>query len=161
MKLPDFKNHALLNALRNAMDAPYLDVELTGEELRKWLDKDASETLGFSGMRVLIYIRDGKKGGILPAFHTYHCGALTNMINNNLFHRYVVTKRMDGKFLRHHYKWAGGYDVITVRLHLCGNCLRKFKNKIRDHKIYSGFDIKKFFAHYGKKPNSWRRLYPL
>lgn len=172
MKLPDFKEHALLNALRKAMDAPYLDVELPGEELIKWLEKDESETLGFSGMRVLIYTRD-ISNGILLKFHIAHCGALTKRINENRSWKYVVTTRKDGDFVVHHYKGGGGFEIANERLEVCKRCLTTLDYKgysrrlgetpnaryLRRKAIYAEFSIREFFERYDKTQAVWSPLY--
>ena len=151
MKLPDFKDDAGLNRLRDTMGAPLVEFtsafsheRLTPGEIER-LAREGIEiplddvqilddgTLGYKSQRVVLYIRDvtqyrshALKDDVLPRFHVAHCDKLQEMRANNRFGRYVVSTRQDGTFVIN-LKTAteAKHRKSDERLRICQFCLSK------------------------------------
>lgn len=178
MKLPDFLQNGLLNALRSEMGAPlcqsfraqeaYRLIELpiaeqlrgNGVEVRfEQLTRLPDGTLGYGQYRVLLYIRDvANYGGreTLPKFHVFHCSVLERMQREKRFDRYVVATRDDGKFI---VNLMGSSERGRVaELDVCQQCLsglnwNGFTSLIeRDDRLETvrRFSLPAFFAKYPK-----------
>ena len=153
MKLPDFIQDPLLNALRQAMGAPLGVLQparnrdtLTREEIdaltSKGIDVELSAvqvlpdgTLAYKNSRVILYIRDivyyrEDEPIHLPRFHISDCKTLEDMRANNRFERYVVATREDGQFALNVISRNGSNGTvqsITERLSVCQNCLNRLR----------------------------------
>ena len=153
MKLPDFIQDPLLNALRQAMGAPLGVLQparnrdtLTREEIdaltSKGIDVELSAvqvlpdgTLAYKNSRVILYIRDiayyrEDEPIHLPRFHISDCKTLEDMRANNRFERYVVATREDGQFALNVIPRNGSNGTvqsITERLSVCQNCLNRLR----------------------------------
>lgn len=163
MKLPDFLEHAGLNALRRSMGAE-LRTNLTLDS-RDWERTKILETQGieltqgtgleevnilpdgsfeYEGEKVVVYIRDQyerffEKG---YKFHLAECRTLTDMLQKGRSKRYVVTNRKDGKFI---VNLTNG-EVLTkkgleLELLVCVNCI----SKLRLNKTTKTFSLLEFF----------------
>ena len=72
-----------------------------------------------------------------PKFHTTWCRTLEDKDARNEFHKYVLTRRKDHKFLvtakekepSEIQKWGKTHEMKDVTLYVCKNCLTKFDYK--------------------------------
>ena len=180
MKLPNFTQDPLLNALRHAMGAPLGVLQparnrdtLTREEIdaltSNGIDVKLSAvqvlpngTLAYKNSRVILYIRDiaysRENKPNLPRFHISDCKTLEDMRANNRFERYVVATREDGRFALNLMPRNGTVQSITEPLSVCQNCLDRlqwdgFERRMNQHTRLDRvgrFRIAGFFAAYGK-----------
>jgi len=149
MKLPDFAEDELLNALRTAMGAPRRafshttnHVPLSHEEIERLAREGLEiplerveilndETLAYKGRRVVLYIRDVKQyrntsihDSDLPRFHVTNCNKLKEMRSNNRYERYVVATRETGIFrINVMQPNSRRYRELDRNLRVCQFCL--------------------------------------
>src|SRR5688500_17001542 len=150
MKLPDFTDDSLLNALREEMGAVRREFvasvaadTLTPGEIeilsREGLDIPLSDvqvladgTLAYKGRRVVLYIRDIKQyrqasdDNALSLFNVADCDKLREMKENNRYQRYVVATRDTGKF--HINLMPPGsrqFTKMDAELRVCQRCLSR------------------------------------
>lgn len=119
----------------------------------------------FPGQKIIVYIRDYNGGRMygredhLPKFHISWCKTLKEMTEKRRHNRYVISQRIDGKFLLN--KFVGGSILVRneeLELKVCKYCLQElnYKNynnliKNKQNEIYENFNIKEFFAQYDSK----------
>ncbi len=149
MKLVDFTFHSTLNSLRQQMDAPLVDWQVSGwtlinsEELRRRLNSlegievDIDEiataengTFEYQGQKVLVYIRDQYSNPKYPnreyKFHIANCDTMERAFTTGRADRYVVSSHTDGRFLinvRDFYTRTVIKENAIEELHVCKNCL--------------------------------------
>lgn len=150
MKLPDFRLHAGLNAVRDAMGAyEILDIRSvvvqpgfsendfrTRVRRREGVEiKDLAElgvlpdnTLVKDGVRVLLHIRDVASYSFnryktLPRFHVSNCETLQEMRRKNRSERYVIAADDSGEFLINIVGKEGIEDSSYRKLDVCQFCL--------------------------------------
>jgi len=130
-------------------------------------------TLYYKGRRVLVYIRDQHiRGQMLnryqadPGYSTYkyhvaECRTLQMMRENNRFGRYVLTGRVDGKFVVN--QFIQGEDKPyrenhEIPLDVCKNCLHELNwdsytslRGTRKDQAVKDFNPEKYLEKYGSK----------
>jgi hypothetical protein len=179
MKLIDFTTHEKLNDLRKRMDAPLVKweasdwIELDSEELRRKLDSiegieveideivtSSDKTFEYKDQKVLVYIRDQYSNPRYPdkeyKFHISSCTTMQKAFTQGRSDRYVVSTRIDGRFLVNVKEFPSGKlikDRAIEELHVCKNCLLELRYKgYNSHSkcklIYSSFQLKEFFEMY-------------
>ena len=189
MKLPDFLQHVGLNQLRQQMGAELIswraggswdpiDIELGGIGIEIPLDEiepAPDGTLEYKGRKVVVYIRDHYVFDSyervdpdelvdpeqLRKFHVVNCGTLKNMRSKDMFDRYVVTNRKDGRFIVNFLVGGRVHDKgkeVERRLYICMNCLRQLARQsdyrhgnIEWDEMRESFDLKAFFERYDSK----------
>jgi hypothetical protein len=176
IQLPDFTQDLLLNKVREAMNAPLLEMfiveireGLTEDDLRQLIaggkDIDIAElqiledgTLAYKGERILLHIRDIKAHHEydprerLPRFHISDCKKLNEMRDAGRFERYVISIRTDGKFNLNFIKANQSAPEIH-ELVVCMLCLERLSykgyggyEKAKKYKIRDDFSIEEYFS---------------
>jgi hypothetical protein len=178
LNFPNFLEAAVLNGLRSSMDAPLVAYEpvLSGERRISRRDLELLETTGldvdldsidvlpdgtfsYQGVPILLYIRfqhqySGSQD--FPKFHFCNCRTWDHMKAAGRQDRYVISKRLDGKFDID----VAGSDGKVQRLKeaslaVCQNCLHKLSWKnfslhgtaAHDRQtIVRTFSLEEFFA---------------
>lgn len=157
-----------LTALRKKMGAALADWDGTAElnprerlivKLIEGIEVELGEVvskgklLTYKGEQVILYIKDTReRREVLEnepeksrRFHIADCSTLEDMRDKGRFERYVVTRRMDGKFL---VDWLDPEKFqrgeTEAALKVCKNCLTALN--------YSGYDDRD----YATKNNIWR-----
>lgn len=181
MKLPNFFDHPGLNELRVLMKAHELGsfrgnvprsglsdhdlIALAGVGIDVSTDDivfNEDGTLGYRGLRVLVYIRDVMNfhGVIaddrLPRFHFAACKTLIEMQARNRFARYVVATRNDGLFSINERLPDGRFRASELELRVCQNCLERIayegfsSNLSREARLVRvrSFKLSQFFEKY-------------
>jgi hypothetical protein len=162
MKLPDFRFHHGLNAVREAMGAyEILDISTAvvqkrlhesdfrtrvrrreGVEIRNLADLDvlSDNTLVKDGVRVLLHIRDVpshsyRRYRSLPKFHVTNCETLQEMRRKNRSERYVIAADDSGQFLIN-IVGNGSIDESSYRsLDVCQFCLGQLRFEGFSHEL--------------------------
>lgn len=112
--------------------------------------KTADGLLEYKGRKVVAYIRDQKASVDFAAgtsgyrYHLCNCSTLQGMKEIGREHRYLATRRQDGRFTVH--------DLTTdpirtgiVRMNLCSNCISLLKAK----NLYTHpFDLAQYFKQF-------------
>ena len=158
-KLPDFLDWALLNSLRNEMQAPlannfindhqFKPIEIPIHERLRSIGVDVNideisvhsdGTITYHDFRVLLYIRDlhsmGRQDN-MPRYHLAYCQTLEKMQKNNRFDRYVVSNNDTGIFQVNIID--GEIKSQSVKLNVCQNCLDRIN--------WQGFGMQKMSRH--------------
>ena len=172
MKLPDFKVHELLNRLRTQMNARLVDwseggvwnsidideiLETTGHDISpEDLSVAKDGTLEYKGRKVVVYIRDQRVQYQPYKFHVADCKKLTEMKNNDRYHRYVVSNRTDGTFTVNSYDRGRIVENdAQTKLSICKYCLSFLNysgyancNEQTRTRIYNSFELDEFFGKY-------------
>ena len=117
------------------------------------------QTFSYQNRRVLVYIRDQfinrRYGKREYKFHVSNCDTIQKMFESGRSKRYVVTQKVDGKFV---VKELEGDRIIFEgerKLHVCKNCLKNLNYKGYSNsrslglEIYDAFGITEFFDVYG------------
>ncbi len=172
MKLPDFKAHDLFNRLRTQMNARLVDwseggnwnsidideiLETTGHDISpEELSVARDGTLEYRGRKVVVYIRDQRVQYQPYKYHVADCKTLTEMRENDRYHRYVVSNRTDGTFTVNSYDQGQivAKDAQT-ELSICRYCLNHLNyngyakgNGQTRTTIYNTFELDEFFRKY-------------
>lgn len=180
MNLIDFRHDTELNALREAIGAPLIEwdesawTNLDKNELLRRLNSfegievaldevvfKPDGTFEYKGQKVLVYIRDQYQNSRYAnneyKFHIANCRTIQQSFDNQRSDRYVVSTRIDGKFLvniRNLYGNDSEKKTEIRELHVCKNCLLQlryggYKDHSRGKSIYANFKLEKFFEKYG------------
>ncbi len=172
MNLPDFKVHNLYNRLRTQMNARLVNwsecgpwnsinideiLETTGHDISpEELSVANDGTLEYKGRKVVVYIRDQRVQYQPYKFHVADCKKLTEMRDNDRYHRYVVSNRTDGTFTVNSYERGQIVKKNTaVKLNICKYCLNhlNYKGYVSSNeqtrtRIYNSFELDEFFGKY-------------
>ena len=172
MKLPDFKVHDLFNRLRTQMNAQLVDwsegglwnsidideiLETTGHDISpEELSVANDGTLEYKGRKVVVYIRDQRVQYQPYKFHVADCKMLTEMRDNDRYHRYVVSNRTDGTFTVNSYDRGRIVEKdAQTKLSICKYCLNHLNyngyansNEQTRTRIYNSFELDGFFRKY-------------
>ena len=172
MRLPDFKQHDLLNQLRLQMNAQLVNwseggiwnsidideiLETTGHDISpEELAVARDGTLEYEGRKVVVYIRDQLVQYKPYKFHVADCKTLTQMRLNNRYDRYVVSNRTDGTFTINSTEQGRIVEKgVNEKLSICWNCLirlnyRGFEesNQQTRNWILKSFKLDEFFQKY-------------
>jgi len=184
MKLPDFSNFLPLNELRSSMGAKLIlwsaNREWSSFDPNEWrrlqregLDVPIEEvipatdlSLEYRGEKVILYIRDQQTNikyygtsGTGYRFHVADCQTLINMRDMGRYDRYVVTRKMDGKFIVNLINYGDLVEKeVEIELKVCKNCLKalnykKYNSKSYPEKdtIWKKFNIMEYFEQYDSK----------
>jgi hypothetical protein len=105
------------------------------------------------GIRVLLYIRDQNQNISNKSeykFHVHNCRTLKTAKQNNIYNKYVVSTRTDGKFD----VFSNGRKRVK-QMQVCKNCLHELHYKGYDNhwqdkniNIYNEFSLEEFFGIY-------------
>lgn len=180
MKLIDFTSFVPLNEIRLKMNA-----ELIQYENSSWIELDSAEllrklnsiegievdieelsispdgTFEYKGQKVLVYIRDQYYNERYPnneyKYHISNCDTMKKAFSKGRSERYVVSTRIDGKFLvniREIYSRKIIDENKIKELKVCKNCLLQLNfNGYLSHQngksIYQQFMLDDFFIKYG------------
>jgi hypothetical protein len=168
LKLPNFLESKPLNDLRKALKADlstftglpenvptHSELEqLSTGRLEVSIDDVqilSDKTLSYKGRRILLHIRDMRSSSV--KFHFAQCVTLDDMYSAGRYNRYVISEKMDGKFLvrRGESDSQARYEPLDV----CKNCLLKVHwdgyvshDNAKSMKIAQDFTVKKFFDKY-------------
>lgn len=172
MKLPDFKVNNLFNQLRTQMNARLVDwsegglwnsidideiLETTGHDISpEELSVANDGTLEYKGRKVVVYIRDQRVQYQPYKFHVADCKKLTEMRDNDRYHRYVVSNRTDGTFTVNSYERGRIVKKAAAeKLTICKYCLNhlNYKGYVSSNgqtrtRIYNSFELNEFFRKY-------------
>lgn len=172
MRLPDFIQHDSFNLLRRRMNAQLVDWSESGvwnsidiDEILVTTGHDISPeeltvardgTLEYKGRKVVVYIRDQRIQYQPYKFHVADCKKLTEMRENDRYHRYVVSNRTNGTFT------VNSYDQVrivekdtTKKMSICRYCLIRLdyngyanRNDQTRTRILESFELDHFFKKY-------------
>lgn len=88
-------------------------------------------------------------------YHVAECDTLDNMRRKRRFERYVVSRRIDGKFHVLSTEETGEHIEVEAELKVCKNCLTALNWKgyavTKDDKVWRNFDIKEFLSEFDPK----------
>lgn len=132
-----------------------LDINM--EELVR-CDDGTLEWEGRAGEKVVIYIRD-QSGEYSHTynykFHVAWCSTLEGMFKQRKYNRYVISQRLDGKFLVHIIIANKVARKEEQSLSICKNCLTSlnyknygFSNSTSRDVIYINFSLEEYFNKY-------------
>ena len=169
MELPDFKKNVKMNALREQMNAPYVNIfnrkwykaDLSGflsellakKEVNVDFDQitvEGDESFSIGGQRVFTYVKRQRGGGKYK-FHIANCATLKGAKNSQVFGKYVASIDVSGIFKVDVIYGDNVYYDQEVELSVCRKCLqtldykgyRKASPWGRDQ-IYKSFEIERF-----------------
>ncbi|MCY3772199.1 MAG: HNH endonuclease signature motif containing protein [Gemmatimonadetes bacterium] len=172
MNLPDFKQHELFNRFRRMMNARLVDwsegglwnsidideiLETTGHDISpEELTIAGDGTLEYKGRKVVVYIRDQRVQYQPYKFHVADCKKLTEMRDNDRYHRYVVSNRTDGTFTVNSYDRGQIVEKdATKKMSICRYCLIRLnyngyanRDDQSRNRILESFELDKFFRRY-------------
>lgn len=175
MRLPDFRKHAGLNAVRMALRAPYerfdaasawknIDPKGLIASIRKhgFVEVDLEDfhqgedgTLQLSdGTHILVYMRD-QHAHRPYKFHFTDCAQLENARSQHYFQKYVASIRKDGLFNVHIMEGYNRFRKDELVLQPCKYCLNQLNYKgyayedygAKEH-IHDHFDTHEYFELY-------------
>ena len=181
LRLPDFATSSVWADLRDKMGAdedvflPELDIkQISLDEIKQLQTSSLSIenikdhinpldwTFDYKGQKVILYIKQQRYNiqyfeESTYKYHLCYCSTLEQMESMNRFNsRYVVTQRVDGKFLIDIIdKYTGRYheeDRLCI-LNVCINCLKKLRNNYPHDSLFSygRFDLGQFLSTYNTK----------
>lgn len=174
MKLPDFLEFEVMNALRREMGAteliavrgPEWQIATTGIDVEdiEQIRPAPDATLVYAGHRVLVYIRDQfiNPDGSPRAyrFHVAECKTLSDMRRKNRFSRYVATTRADGRFIVNFVKLGEGLVRSDAEspMSVCKYCLESLdwqgyaKSQAAERKsLWNAFTPALYFERYAAR----------
>ena len=141
------------------------ELRTDGRILSAWEDVaiTADGLLSFQGYQIVLHIRDVQKDKYTlenepderPKYHICDCRTLERMREGGRFDRYVMSSRVDGRFLIDSIDRSRRSREIELPLNVCMNCLEKldYKGSSRDidnwakrRSIRDEFRLAEFFA---------------
>ena len=178
-RLPDFytsklwKSIHLKMGVENIVELPKIDVgaitfneiealRTASLEIENILDhiNPIDDTFEYKGQKVLLYIKEQQynmlefDGQITFKYHLAYCRTLNQMENAGRFKkRYVVTQRIDGKFVVDIIdRMTGNFhqENQLYKMNVCKNCLSKLSKQYPSDDLfsYSSYDLKQFINNY-------------